>query len=53
MISTVIQKIRIELNLDSSTAEMISKMEANGIKNPTVQEQETGMEALTKSGQFE
>jgi len=47
---TVTQKIRIEMNLDSSTADMIAKMEANGLKNPTVQEQETNMEAITISG---
>ena len=47
---SVSQKIRIELNLDSSTDEMIAKMEANGVKNPTIQEQETSMEALTISG---
>jgi hypothetical protein len=47
---SVTQKIRIELNLDSSTADMIAKMEANGVKNPTVQEQETSMESLTVSG---
>jgi len=47
---SVTQKIRIELNLDSSTSEMIAKMEANGLKNPTVQEQETNMEAITISG---
>lgn len=47
---SVIQKIRIEMNLDSSTSDMIAKMEANGIKNPTVQEQETSMEAITVSG---
>jgi hypothetical protein len=49
---SVNQKIRIELNLDSSTADMIAKMEANGLKNPTVQEQETNMEAITKSGKL-
>jgi|GEM_PF-6368375 hypothetical protein len=48
--NTVVQSIKIELNLDSSSAEIISKMEANGMKNPTVQEQETRLEALTKSG---
>ncbi len=48
--NTIVQKIKIELNLDSSNAEMISKMEANGMKNPTIQEQETRMEALIKSG---
>lgn len=48
--NTIIQKIKIELNLDSSNAEMISKMEANGMKNPTIQEQETRMESLIKSG---
>jgi len=47
---SVTQKIRIELNLDSSTAVMIAKMEANGVKNPTVQEQETSMVATTISG---
>ncbi|HET7000361.1 MAG TPA: hypothetical protein VFI33_03600 [Puia sp.] len=47
---SVNQKIRIELNLDSSTADMIEKMEANGVKNPTVQEQEINMEAVTVSG---
>jgi len=47
---SVTQKIRIELNLDSSTADIIAKMEANGVRNPTVQEQETSMEAITKSG---
>jgi hypothetical protein len=46
----VTQSIKIELNLDSSSAEIISKMEANGMKNPTVQEQETRMEAMVKSG---
>ena len=48
--NTVIQSIKIELNFDSSSAEIISKMEANGMKNPTVQEQETRLEAFTKSG---
>jgi hypothetical protein len=47
---SVTQKIRIELDLDSSTTDMIAKMEANGVKNPTVQEQETRMESITKSG---
>jgi hypothetical protein len=47
---SVTQKIRIELNLDSSTSDMIAQMEANGVKNPTVQEQETSMEAITISG---
>jgi hypothetical protein len=48
--NTVIQSIKIELNMDSSSAEIISKMEANGMKNPTVQEQETRLEALSISG---
>ncbi len=48
--NTVTQKIKIELNLDSSKPELISKMEANGMKNPTIQEQETRMQALIKSG---
>jgi hypothetical protein len=48
--NTIVQKIRIELNLDSSKAEMISKMEANGMKNPTIQVEETRIEAFIKSG---
>jgi hypothetical protein len=44
------QKIKIEINLDSSSAEMISQMESSGMKNPTNQEQETKLEALIRSG---
>lgn len=47
---SVSQKIKIELNLDSSSAEIIAKMEAGGMKNPTTQEQETNMETVIKSG---
>jgi hypothetical protein len=46
----IIQKIKIEINLDSSSAEMISHMESKGMKNPTIQEQETKLEGLVKSG---
>jgi hypothetical protein len=47
---TVSQNIKIELNLDSSSAEMLAKMEAGGMKNPTNQEQETNMETLIETG---
>lgn len=48
--NTVAQKIKIELNLDSSKAELIAKMEANGMKNPTIQEQATSIETQTTCG---
>ena len=47
---SVSQKIKVELNLDSSSAEMLAKMEEGGMKNPTTQEQETNMETLIRSG---
>jgi hypothetical protein len=51
--NTVAQKIKIELNLDSSKAELIAKMEANGMKNPTIQEQATSIETQTTCGPFD
>jgi hypothetical protein len=45
----IIQKINIEINLDSSSTEAISKMEAGGMKNPTIQQQQIKLEGLIKS----
>jgi hypothetical protein len=47
---TITQKTNIEINLDSSTAEVLAAMDSGGMKNPSIQESEYLMEVMLQSG---
>lgn len=47
---TITQNTKIEINLDSSTADVLAAMDSGGMRNPTIQEEQSLMEILVKSG---
>ncbi len=46
----IIQKIKMKISLDSSSADVIARMDSNGMKNPTIQEQNTEIAGTMQTG---